>query len=73
MIKNFNKAHGIETIEVDENAEFLQKYLETMKLNIIGPRIGKNEKNEHNFKFTYRNQMADFDWPDIQSDGITLT
>lgn len=37
---------------------------------MIGPRIGKNEKNMHTFQFTYRDQLKDFDWPDLKNDGI---
>lgn len=43
--------------------------MQTMPLNIIGPRIGKNEKNEHTFKITYRDQLKDYDWPDLQKHG----
>lgn len=72
-LKQFKQTKGANEADVPtDEQKFWDLYIKTMGRNEIYPRIGKNEKNNHTFKFTYRDQTKDFDWPDIQSEGKTI-
>ena len=72
-MKNFKVKNKMSTDEgPTEEEQFLDLYKETMKKNVIGPRIG-HRKNIHTFQFTYRDDLNAFDFPDIKDDGKSLT
>lgn len=55
--------------EPSDEEKYMTKYFNAMDKNVIGPRIGKNEKNKNTFQLTYGDQGKKMDWCDLIDDG----